>query len=165
MMRRPGGSLGWWASLLLLLSPGSAGAHPMHTSLTRIRVEADGRLAVSIRTFADDFSAAVANATKGSRTADYRVRDVDAAEYLSRRVILSINGRRIPLELTGQRRDGDVTWLDLRGAYNGSLNGARIANRLLMERYRDQVNIVQVTLGDASRTLLFAGADHDKTLW
>lgn len=165
MMRRPGGSLRRWASLLLLLSPGSAGAHPMHTSLTRIRVEADGRVTVSIRTFADDFSAAVARATKGIRTADYRVRDVHAAEYLSGNVALSVNGRRIPLELTGQRRDGDVTWLDLRGAYNGSLKGARIAHRLLMERYRDQVNIVQITLGDASRTLLFSGADQDKPLW
>lgn len=150
--------------LIALLAPLTSAAHPLHTSLTRISAAADGSVTVTIRAFSDDFSAAVARATKTAATADYRVADEAAAEYLSETIGIIVGGERIELSLTSQRRDGDVTWIELRGECRGSLDNALILNRVLMEFHRDQVNIVRVTGRGVPRTMLFSAGDGAKRL-
>jgi hypothetical protein len=119
---------------------------------------------VLIRAFADDFSAAVAHSTRTVATPDYRVSDTATARYLDGALALAVGGHRVQLFLESQRRDGDVTWIELRSARSVPLAGATILNRLLMDLHKDQVNIVQTTDGRASRTMLFSARDTEKRL-
>ena len=151
-------------SFLVLGSPSSVGAHPLHTSLTRIVIAADGSVSVAVRVFADDFSAAVARSTRVAAAADHRVADGAAADYLSRALVIEALGRPVALQLVRQRRDGDVTWIELRGAWRGDLSNATIRNQLLMDLHRDQVNIVQLSRGSDSRTLLFSAGKSDRVI-
>jgi hypothetical protein len=159
------GSLRWLVCLLTLLAPSMSRAHPLHTSLTRISVSNDGSLKVIIRAFSDDFSAAVARSARTVATPDYRVSDAAAARYLNDALAVAIDGHRVELSLESQRRDGDVTWIELRSARRVTLVGATILNRLLMDFHKDQVNIVQTTDGRESRTMLFSARDTSKSLW
>ena len=146
--------------LMILGAPSMVGAHPLHTSLTRIAVAGDGSVSVGIRVFADDFSTAVARSTRTDASPDHRVPDNAAANYLSRALVIVVGGQRIALQLVRQRRDGDVTWVELRGTCRGELSNATILNQVLMDLHRDQVNIVQLAQGNDSRTLLFSAGER-----
>lgn len=151
--------------LALALAPIHAAlAHPLHTAVAEFRVAADGTLYLKVRAFSDDFSAAVAKATRTAVLADYRVTDDAVLRYVTNALRIEVGGRRVALALTAQRRDGDVTWLELRAVGVSSLKGATVRNVMLMEMHADQVNIVKAHYDGRAYTTLFSRADSLKTL-
>ena len=152
------------ATLLFCGLPETVHAHPIHTTLTEIMREADGTVSIRIRTFADDFSAAVARYVKGTQRQDHVVADADAGKYaLTRLQLLDSGGAPIPLSFVSQQRTGDVVWLVLRGVAK-RLTGASVRNSMLFEVHADQVNIVKATYDRTSFTTLFSSGDRDKRL-
>jgi hypothetical protein len=139
-------------------------AHPLHTTLTQLSYDASTRvLNVSVRVFADDFSAAVMPG--GRAGGDVIPPDSAVLRYLSGRLDLQrASGGAIPLRWCGLRRDGEVLFLCLRATAQPSPAGARLRNTLLSELFVDQVNIVQASYGGARRTLLFTSRDGMKAL-
>jgi hypothetical protein len=129
------------------------GAHPMHTTLTELRYDVQTTVAeLSIRVFADDVAAATGA-------------DGSAARYVASRVgVVGRDGKPAALEPCGERRSGDLAWYCLRTRMPGGLSGARLTNALLLERFSDQVNIVQVTNGARRTTLLFLKNAAERTL-
>ena len=168
---RAGRSRSRWArgtvlALGVLLVPAvrTAFAHPLHTTLTQLSYDASTRLlTVSVRVFADDFSAAV---MPGGRASSLVVPpDSAMLRYVSGRFTLQRSGGGpIPLRWCGMRRDGEALFLCLRAAGQPSPAGARLRNALLSEMFADQVNIVQASYGGARRTLLFTPWDGTKVL-
>jgi hypothetical protein len=155
------------AALLLAAaspSPARALAHPLHTAVAELTTSPDGALTIRIRAFSDDFSAAVARATGTLVLSDYQVSDAAASRYVLDNVRLALNGRPVALQLVRQKRDGDVTWLELRATRVPSVSGATIVNRLLMDLHADQVNIVKAQYAGRSFTTLFSRGDGAKRL-
>ena len=156
-----------WALLATLLIgglPETLSAHPIHTTLTEITRSADGSVSIRIRTFADDFSAAVARFVKRTQRKDHVVPDVDAGRYtISGLQLLDSNGVAIPLSFVTQERTGDVVWLVLRGVAK-RLTGASVRNTMLFEIHSDQVNIVKASYDRTSFTTLFSKGDRTKRL-
>jgi hypothetical protein len=155
-MTRPGFAvLAGFASLVVLTSPTSAAAHPIHTTLTTVTVDARG-LVLSVRGFADDLSASIATFAKKAPPADWAVPEADAAQYLAGHVRVSdASGRSLPLRGCGVRRERDVVWLCLRVDGVTDVRVLQVENRILTERHADQVNIVQVDAAGSRKTLLF----------
>ena len=58
----------------------------------------------------------------------------------------------------------DVVRAHLRVSVPGGLAGTRIGNRLLCDRFPDQVNVVRATYDGRSATLLFTPGDPAKPL-
>lgn len=139
-------------------------AHPLHTSVAELRLAPDGTLTLKVRAFSDDFSAAVSRATRSPVMSDYRVADEAVLRYVARTLTVEVQGRAIALVLSSQRRDGDVTWLELRAVGVTSLKGAKVRNALLMEMHADQVNIVKAQYDGRSFTTLFSRVDPPKHL-
>lgn len=153
-------------ALGVLLVPAARGAfaHPLHTTLTRLSYDASARvLNVSVRVFADDFSAAV---MPGARAGSLVIPpDSAMMRYVSGRFALQApGGRPIPLRWCGMRRLGEALVLCLRATAQASPAGARMRNALLSELFDDQVNIVQASYDGARRTLLFTPRDGMKAL-
>lgn len=145
--------------------PRVARAHPLHTTVTDLRRAPDGIVTLRVRTFADDFSAAVARAARTTARGDHHVDDAAALAYLVRGLTLQVAGRSLALRLVAQHRDGDVTWLELRADEAvPSLRGARILNRLLTEFHADQVNVVKASYEGRSFTTLFSPGEGAKAL-
>jgi hypothetical protein len=126
--------------------------HPMHTSGAELTGERDGSVQVMLRVFADDFAAA-ASAPDGP------------SGYLRDRfVLLGDSGEPVKLSWDVGRPSGDVLILHGRGRVRGGLAGARMANRVLTERFEDQVNVVRATYDGRSATLIFVRGDGLKPL-
>ena len=68
-------------------------------------------------------------------------------------------GKRVTLSLAGVRRSGDLLWVTLRTPPVLGRVGVRLTNRVLFERYDDQVNVVQTSVAGRRRTLLFTKRD------
>jgi hypothetical protein len=134
--------------------------HPIHTAMAEITYDEASRIAtIQVRAFADDFSAAVQGRPGPAL--------VDSALARYARASLSLRdgrGRPLRLQWVGARLAGDVILLQLRADAPAGLAGGRVASLFLCERFRDQVNIVRVTYGGRSTTLLFTPDDQAKAL-
>lgn len=142
-------------SLAMVLAARIANAHPIHTTLTALSHE-KGELTLSVRTFADDFSASVAMFAGRTPPSDWTVADADVARYLASRIkIWDASKHALALTPCGIRREREMYWLCVRLTGISDLRGIRMENRLLTERHEDQVNIVQIGVEGSRRTLLF----------
>ena len=157
------GALGL-VSIAVLFAARTAWSHPLHTTLTEIALDStDGAMRLTIRAFADDFSAVVARHAGKPRPADYRVSDADVASYVAAAVsIEDLSGHRAPLIWSGIRRTGDLMWVTVKVPSVRSLRGVKIATTLLFEIFDDQVNIVQATSGGNRQSMLFTAGDGRK---
>jgi hypothetical protein len=137
---------GWlMAALAVLLAPASR--HPMHTSSAELVHEADF-VRVAIRVFADDIAAAGA-----------------VRPYLGERFgIVDRSGEAVQLEWAGSEVAGDVLTIRMRGRVAGGLSGAKVSNRILTDRFEDQVNVVRAAYDRRAATLIFTRGDGPKAL-
>jgi hypothetical protein len=145
--------------------PRPALAHPLHTTMTELSYDAAARtLNVSLRVFADDFSAAVlAGRARGGVAMPP---DSAMLRYVAARFSVVARGTgRVAWRWCGVRREGAALFLCLRGTVQAPPTGASMSNTLLAEVFHDQVNIVQASYEGRRRTLLFTPRDGAKPLW
>lgn len=142
----------------LLLAMGVAGvaeAHALHTTMTVAKVDATG-VTFNIRTFADDFSASVAQSNGRRTPADSSAPAPDALRYVRARfAVFTASGAPVDLVLCGIRRQAEMYFVCLRASLPQGSTGARLRNELLTERHADQVNIVKVESGGKTQMLMF----------
>ena len=146
---------------MLLLQPlPIAIAHPLHTTITDLTLDARTRkVQAVIRIFADDFEAAVAGPRKG--TTD----DRSKAAYVARQfVVRGADGKPIALRWRGSKLTDDLLWIQLEGEAPRGLRGATVMNAMASELFGDQVNIVKARYGTQQRTLLFTRGARPKRL-
>lgn len=144
--------LGAW----LLGAPG----HPMHTSVSEIIQEADGRsVRIGLRLFADDLAKTLGPTPDGAGS------DSLISAYVRGRLVLT-NAAGSPVRLIWDKaeREGDVVQVGLRAVMSPGLAGAQIFNSVLCERFDDQVNVVRATYGGRTTTLIFIRGDPAKRL-
>jgi len=155
----------WTAALSIVAAAFGAIAtraysHPLHTTLSEISIASDGQLQIVLRAFVDDFSAAVTGHAGSMPAPVGTPSDSATARYLARAVSLrDASGRGVAFTFAGVRRRGDVVWVTLRATVTSGGVGACLTNRVLFERYDDQVNIVQTSIAGRRRTLLFTNRD------
>ena len=141
-------------------TPARSWAHPLHTTLADVSIDADGTLRMTFRAFADDFSAAVARHAGKPRPANFAVADPDVASYIAATVVLrDSNGRIVPLVWAGTRRTGDLMWVTARAGAVRSLKGVRVSYSTLFDAFPDQVNILQANDNGRRHTVLFTASD------
>lgn len=139
--------------------------HPMHTSLTVLTHAADGTVTATIRAFADDLSAVIGR-DSAHASAPLSARDeTRLAAYLNERfVIVGRDGRRLSLRWCGVKRSADLLWLCVSVPSVSTLSGATVMNGVLLERFPDQVNIVQAQYAGRRQSMLFSRAEAPKRL-
>ena len=131
-------------------------AHPLHTSFTDIARERSGHVAISIRLFADDFGATLDSlgklpAARGS-TLDAVVR-----AYFERSVALvDRSGAQVPLMWCGMNSTEGLTFLCARSVEPVSEKSLRFRNKLMFDRFSDQLSIVRWTSNAKTRTLVLS---------
>jgi hypothetical protein len=145
-------------AVALVLALGGLGAHPLHTSVTEVMADQGGRVRVAIRVYADDLSEAA-----GSRSG--LPPDSVVARYVRGRFALRDPADRpVILRWDGLTRHDDAVVIRLEGTLRDGLPGARLANLLLTERFRDQVNVVRASWPGGTATLLFTPGDGGKAV-
>ena len=129
-------------------------AHPLHTTLTQLGWRPEDRtVELTIRSFSDDYQAV------GGTT------DSAMAGYLASTVtVWDQSGRPVALTWCGVRRSDDLLWLCVRAPAPRGPAGLRVSVRVLFERYRDQVNIVQAAYDGRRESMLFTPGDAPRRL-
>jgi hypothetical protein len=146
------------AAAALALAIAGRGAHPLHTSVSEVTADGRGSVQVAIRLYADDLRSAT-GAAEGLPS------DSTVARYVRGRFALRDGrDRPIPLRWDGLIPHDDAVVIRLQGTLSGGLVGARVADLLLTERFRDQVNVVRASWPGGSATLLFTHGDLGKAV-
>lgn len=135
------------------------GGHPTHTSAAELSQSSDGALSVAIRLFADDIGATI-GAPPGQPPAGEVLRSYLADRF----VIRDRSGAQVALAWDEGSISGDVLTLRSQARVAGGLAGAKVTNRVLTERFADQVNVVRATYAGRSATLIFTRGDGPKAL-
>lgn len=143
----------------------SANAHPLHTTFTDIDYSSKtGDVGVTIRVFADDFSAAIAKAD-GARVAAGVPGAASSSRYLNATFMMrDRNGRPIAFNLDRSWRTGDLLWIRLRGRAPHGLSGGTIQNTMLFGFFDDQVNVVKLKSDGQALSFLFTPGARPKTI-
>lgn len=143
-----------------VLAPGTAGAHPMHTSLTKVtRDAASGRARLMIRVFADDYLGAV---NRGRPVAATDAGGAESLVYLQRSLAVMSGPRALGLRFCGVERVGEMLWICAETDGPVDRAGISMRNQILCDRFGDQVNIVQSATGPRTRSTLFVRGDGAK---
>lgn len=141
------------AALLLGTADGAPGtSHPIHSSTLILRDgPARGQLAVELRAFIDDFPPG----------------DTGEAieKYLADKVtILDRKKRRIELRYRSHMIDGAVLKVQLMADAPFGVSGGSVRNRLVQEKFADQVNVVEIATGGRHALLVFLASDGEKPI-
>lgn len=142
--------------------PQVARAHPLHNSLAQLTVDArTGAVSVSLRVFADDFTAAARN---WSMKEPMRSKSA-AFDYARASIVIRESGGRIvPLSSCGEKRSGDLMFVCLAGRISPNSSVSAVLSRVLTEKFDDQVNIVRASYSGRRVSLLFTAGDGEKRL-
>ena len=155
------------AGVLLAAALASApAAHPIHASFAEVTWDPAARaVTVSLRVFADDFSADVARRTGAPLGADGLPGDDAAFRYVAARfTVVTARGEPLPFRPCGTRRAGAQLLVCLRAPADAPPAGARVRSAILSDVFADQVNVVQASYAGRRRTLLFTAGDGAKSL-
>jgi hypothetical protein len=132
----------------------AAARHPLHTTITEIRYRPATRTAaVSVRAFEDDLTPVTGRD------------DAGVVAYVGRQIRLrERDGQVASVRWEGVTRRDALLWITGQATLRHGFDGATVENRMLTERFEDQVNVVRATDGRRRLTLLFTRGDGPKLL-
>lgn len=144
----------------------SASAHAIHMSYTEVRyAEKNKTLNLSIRVYANDFSAGAARRAGVKLGADSAIDVRSALAYIERNLqVVGADGRLVKLASCGVARSTDMLTFCFALAVPRGMNGMRMRNSMLTELFSDQVNVVQSVSGRGRTSRMFVRGDGWKLL-
>ena len=145
-----------------LLWPGGAAAHKYYASLARAEYNEETKaVEVALRVFADDFELALTRRSGRKISLDESEDDgALALAYLRETFEVSgRDGRRVELRWVGMETQGDVAWLYFEAPLPEGPSGAALRDRVLLELFRTQVNIVNFKHGGVKLDMVFRRGD------
>jgi hypothetical protein len=132
--------------------------HPLHLSVTEITLdEKEKELEIMLRVFTDDLELAIRNAQHDAEldllNPSNTTTDKLAWEYLQPRFKLVTDGKVQPVKYLGHEADENVLvfYIQVQPVKNFTTIG--ITNSILTELYEDQANLVNITVGDDTKSL------------
>lgn len=139
------------SSVLILL-------HPLHISVTEITLdEKEKELEIMLRIFTDDLELAIRNAKNDTElnllNPSNTTTDKLAWEYLQPRFKLVADGKVQPVKYLGHEADEDVLVFYIQVQPVKKFTAIGITNSIITEMYEDQANLINMTVGDETRSL------------
>lgn len=125
--------------------------HPFFVSVTDIQLNPkDKELEVSCKIFTDDFEKTL-EATYHTKVdllhpADKKATDQLVNDYISRHLLVKVDGKPVKLQFIGHEKEEEATWSYFEVPGVSSLKQIEIHNDLLYESKKEQVNIIYVTV-------------------
>jgi hypothetical protein len=139
--------------------------HPIHISVTEIEFT-DTEIVWTSRIYTDDLLLAVYGKNT-TAVPDLEPEEInkDILQYLSANVTLILDKNKISWTLVDVQPDPEAIWITM-SAMNSisNPNSLQIGNRILADVYRDQKNIVNLTIRDKKKNLVFESKDKIRSI-
>lgn len=144
--------------LPVLLISFFAAVHPLHISVTDITLdEKERELEIMVRVFADDLEQAIRTEKQNKNLSFVSAGSADidklAWEYMKPRFKLSIDGELLAVNYLGHEKDEDVFVFYIQVQPAKKFETISVTNTIITEFYEDQSNLVNVTLGENTKSL------------
>jgi hypothetical protein len=138
--------------------------HPIHLSVTEVyENEKSGRIEISTTLFMDDFARAIHYESYEKQIQQGKIRPEDLMlRYIKEKLRIQVNGQPASFRLlrTENNMDAVTCYLGIEPGVK-SVQKLYIENRIFLELFDDQRNLVQIALGEnQSGAVQF---DHKKT--
>jgi hypothetical protein len=142
-----------WVGLIVLLT-GSSWLHPVHVSVTNLDLDpVRGKVELSVKIFADDFQDLILqkygvqlNIVEQEDPGD-RIMTVNA--YIQEALQLVFNGKEAAdLQFVESKLNEEAIWLFYRYEHPGNIRRVDILNRVMLEKFNDQTNLMIVSYDD-----------------
>ncbi len=142
-----------WVGLILLLAC-SSWLHPVHVSVTNLDLDpVRGKVELSVKIFADDFQDLILhkygvqlNIVEQQDPGD-RISAVNA--YIQEALQLVFNGEKAAdLQFVESKLNEGAIWLYYRYEYAGKIQRVDILNRVMLDKFTDQTNLMIVSYDD-----------------
>ncbi len=137
--------------IFLLLN--SYGYHDYHIGLSEVDYNAKNKsLETSIRIFTEDLEDAI-HELSGENLHLNTEKELDDAQayiqkYLQKNVVFKVNNKEKSYKYLGREYEDDVIWMYLEVENVKRIKTLYIKNALLHDLFEDQINIVNVHIGD-----------------
>lgn len=130
-----------------------AAVHPIFVSVTEINHNPqDNNLEIACKIFTDDLEVALGKAT-GTKVDLFHPKDTaltarQISQYISRHLLLRIDGKPATLSFLGFEREADAVWSYFEVVKLASVpKNVAIKNDLLYDHFKQQINLMHVTVG------------------
>lgn len=158
----------------LLLGTGlftlSAVRHEYHVSVTQVDYNAEvGSLEIAVKIFTNDLETALeslgAPPLKLGSDREYFKADSIIARYLNNRLHFVLNGGDLNPVYLGKEIDLDATWCYLEVKNAGTPGNIKVRNRILLEQFNDQANLVHFSVGGQKKSMILRKGNASETVF
>jgi hypothetical protein len=149
-------------ALLALGWPFKVVGHPFYVSVCQIDFNSENRtLEIAVKIFTDDFELALEETTDRKfflgTPRELKEADELIKAYFEDHLKISLNKSEVELNYLGKEVEIDATWcyIESQTMPSSTLQGTiTVTNRILLESFEDQSNIVHINAGGKSKSLL-----------
>jgi hypothetical protein len=156
--------------VILFIALWVTGLHPIHISVTEIEYdERERELEITTRIFTDDFETAIRKERNlpeldllepsGGMTTDDLVK-----EYVLKQISISLDGKLQRLNYLGFENDGEALICYIQMKNVKKWKSITVTNRVLLDVYDDQSNIVHVTMAGKVRSMRLMEKNPTQTI-
>jgi hypothetical protein len=136
---------------ILMIATGifSGAGHPYYLSVTELKYNATERaLEGSVKIFVHDLETSLKKLGHSKidliNSKDKKGTTGILSEYLARRFVLSVNGKRVNHEFVGFEHEGEHVWLHVSFKPCRLPGEVHIVNSILYDHFKEQMNIVHL---------------------
>lgn len=153
-------------SLVILLFIGIVPlkAHDIHVSVTDIEIGNNGEIEIVVKVFLDDLMQSVGLELGSELPEDYTSSDDLITKFLDDNLTIVINGQAIEYELEDTTPSTPAVWITLVSRVEEEIESVEIDNKILIEQFDDQANMVNVSFKGKSYSELLDGDSTSYTL-
>ncbi|MDN5205569.1 hypothetical protein QQ008_29565 [Fulvivirgaceae bacterium BMA10] len=125
--------------------------HAFYLSVTEIQWESQNQpIALSTKIFTDDLEDAIrghnGHPIRLSNAALLKKHQTLVEAYIKDKLKIRINDQHLALIFLTSQNENDTVWITFRIEYLGTIRSFQIENKLLIELFDDQTNIVQLQI-------------------
>ena len=143
--------------------------HPLHLSISELELSTkNGNLEISHRVFIDDLEAALKERSgltiDLSKPKDPALAQQLVGDYLLQHFRLQINGKAVQPQYLGYEIEDEAIWAYMEVPKVRKLSTLTVQNTLFFKRFTDQINIINVKVGDQLKSLRLDAKDPQGSL-
>ena len=132
--------------------------HPLHLSISELVLnQKNGNLEISHRIFVDDLQDALKERTgivlDLTKPKDAQLAQEMVGDYLQQHFRLQLNGKAVRPNYLGYEVEEDAIWAYMEVPKVRKISDVNVQNTLFFKRFTDQLNLVNVKVGDKLQSL------------
>lgn len=156
--------------IFVLCSSFSLKEHETYLSVTEIEYKQEKQnIQIISRVFLDDMEAVLTKRYQKEISLSYKedLKNNKAllGNYLSKKLMVTVEGQNVQLKFLGSKFDADQIVLFLEASKIGSFDKVKVENLVLTDLFDSQKNIVHVKKGETIESMLLVKDNSSKTVY